>query len=32
MDERMKSNYFIEDWVNTMRDSIKLVYPDIPEN
>lgn len=32
MDERMKTNYFIQDWLDTVSTSIKLIYPDIPNN
>ena len=26
-----KNNYFIKDWINTVKTSVKLMYPDIPE-
>lgn len=31
MDDMMKDNYFIKDWMDTVRSSVKLVYPDIPD-
>lgn len=31
MDDMMKNNYFIKDWMDTVRSSVKLVYPDIPD-
>lgn len=30
LDERMKNNYFIQDWMYSVTNSIKLMYPDIP--
>lgn len=32
MDRMMRDNYFIEDWINTMMNTVKLIYPDIPDN
>lgn len=32
MNDMMKDNYFIKDWMNTMKNSVKLMYPDIPDN
>lgn len=32
MDERMKNNYFIQDWLDTVSKSVKLMYPDIPDS
>ena len=32
MDRMMRDNYFIEDWINTMMNTVKLIYPDIPNN
>lgn len=32
MDNTMKDNYFIKDWMNTVSNSVKLMYPDIPDN
>ena len=31
MDDRMKDNFFIKDWMNTVRTTIKLNYPDIKD-
>lgn len=31
MDDRMKDNYFIKDWMNTVRTTVKLNYPDIKD-
>lgn len=31
MDDMMKDNYFIKDWMDTVRSSVKLVYLDIPD-
>ena len=32
MDNMMRENYFINDWINTVKTTIKLNYPDIKEN
>ena len=32
MNDMMKDNYFIKDWMDTMKNSVKLMYPDIPDN
>lgn len=29
MNNMIRNNYFIEDWINTMKDTVKLLYPDI---
>ena len=29
MDNNMKNNYFIQDWLNVVTNSVKLLYPDI---
>ena len=29
MDDMMKDNYFIKDWMNTVRTTVKLNYPDL---
>lgn len=31
MDDRMKDNYFIKDWMNTVRTTVKLNFPDIKD-
>jgi hypothetical protein len=31
MDDMMKDNYFIKDWMNTVRTTVKLNYPDIKD-
>ena len=31
MNNYNKDNYFIKDWMNTVKTSVKLMYPDIPD-
>lgn len=31
MKEYSKQNYFIQDWMNTVSETVKLIYPDIPD-
>ena len=31
MDNRMKDNCFIRDWMETVRTTVKLNYPDLTE-
>ena len=32
MNNYSKDNYFIQDWVNTVMNTVKLVYPDLNDN
>lgn len=32
MDENVKTNYFIQDWINNVRTTLTLLYPDVKEN